>query len=136
MKKLLAILTILFFNAYSFSYFLNTENPVDKCCIINVLDWKSQLPVVEKKLKLRYSKIYKRERQLIWKLESAFWKNLKYYAKLINEIVDYVYQNNIYPDTKLYLVLSYLAFSLYKDYQTYSTKNNPVIEHILYYLNK
>lgn len=136
MKKLLAIFTILVFNAYSFGYFLNAENPVDKCCIINVLDWKNQLPIVEKKLKLRYLKIYEREKQLIWKLESAFWENPKYYAKLINQIVDYAYQNNVYPGTKLYLVLSYLAFSLYKDYQMYSTENNPVIEHILYYLNK
>ena len=136
MKKILYFFFVIVFSATSNAYFFTEENPVDKCCIINVLDWKNQLPVVESKLKLRYPKIYERERQLIWKLKSAFWEQPEYYARLINQIVDYAYQNNVYPGTKLYLVLSYLAFSLYKDYQMYSTENNPVIQHILYYLNK
>lgn len=136
MKKILLLLMAIFLLWNSFSYFLVDETPVDKCCIINVLDWKNQSPVVEKKLKAKYPKIYLREKKLIWELESAFWENPRYYAKLINQIVDYVYQNNIYPDTKLYLVLSYLAFSLYKDYQIYSENVNPVINHILYYLSK
>jgi len=136
MKKLIALLVSIILVGNSFSYFYTYETPVDKCCIINVLDRKSSLPFVEKKLAEKYPEIYKREKQLIRKLESAFWENPVYYEKLINEIVDYVYQNNIYPWTKLYLVLSYLAFSLYRDYQMYSSTPNPVIEHILDYLNK
>ena len=136
MKKLIALIVFITFIWNSFSYFYTYETPVDKCCIINVLDRRSSLPFVEKKLAEKYPEIYKREKQLIRKLESAFWENPVYYEKLINEIVDYVYQNNIYPWTKLYLVLSYLAFSLYRDYQMYSSTPNPVIEHILDYLNK
>lgn len=136
MKKLLAFLFVIIFSTTTFAYYFSYENPVDKCCLVNVLDWKNQLPQIEKKLKLRYPQIYKREKEMIWKLESIFWENPKYYAKLINQIVDYVYNNRIQPDTKLYLVLSYLAFSLYKDYQMYSVDNNSVIQHIIYYLNK
>jgi len=136
MKKIITLLVSIILVGNSFSYFYTYETPVDKCCIINVLNWKNSLPVVEKQLKEKYPKIYKREKQLIWKLESVFWENPVYYEKLINEIVDYVYQNNIYPWTKLYLVLSYLAFSLYKDYQMYSSAPNSVIEHVLDYLSK
>ena len=136
MKKIIALLVSIILVGNSFSYFYIHETPVDKCCIINVLDRKNSLPFVEKKLAEKYPEIYKREKQLIRKLESAFWENPVYYEKLINEIVDYVYQNNIYSWTKLYLVLSYLAFSLYRDYQMYSSTPNPVIEHILDYLNK
>ncbi len=115
-KFIILVLNIVLINFFSFSfnsYYL--ENPVDRCWIINLLNYKQNIPFVISKLQ-KYPALFAKTNSNLIKIMFYLKNNEKNYKKLINFLVNYSYNNNICKWTKKYLIISYIVYVLYDKY--------------------
>lgn len=128
MKKILflslfmIITPVFWINYYSPDY-------VDKCCLVNLMEYKTEFSKIECKLKQNYQKekqyldsiIFK----IVWIVDRKYrWKEEYLYKELAFKISDYIYNHNIQKWTESYYKLSYLAFTFYDYYLYYKNQND------------
>jgi len=136
MKKLLSMITLIFFVWASFAV------SIDKCCIINTINYKENLKRTLQEIK-QYPKLKDEVNIYVNKIISVVNTNprfkkqkVKIYKKIVDKVVNYVYNNNIQKWTTSFLVLSYFAYKIYDLYEYEKNPNKYNLETKLEMLDK
>jgi len=123
MKKIILIILLVFISPVFWNNYYSPDF-VDKCCLVNLTDYKLTFSEIECKLKTDYPEDKKYLDSIIAKIVEIV--NKKYasrkeeiYQALAFKISDYIYNHNIQKWTKAYYKLAYLAFTFYDYYLFY-----------------
>jgi len=136
MKKILFIIVLMLYFWISFSVY------IDKCCIIDTINYKENLkktsqeiskyPYLQYKVDNYISKIIR-----IVNTNNTFkYKKAEIYKKISGKITNYVYNNNIQKWTKSFLMLSYFTYKMYDFYEYWENTSKYNLETKLEMLNK
>jgi len=122
MKKLLSIIISMFFVWASFAV------SVDKCCIINTINYKENLKKTLQEIK-QYPEFKDEVNTYVSRIITVInnnprfkYRKVELYKKISDKTIDYVYENNIQKWTLSFLMLSYFT---YKMYDLYEYEKNP-----------
>ncbi len=111
-KFALMFLSFLFMLSFSFGY-------VDKCGLINLLDYKNDYYKVLNELQ-HYPIVFSKVNNVAVDILNSFWDNPRYYKVLLNQLVDYSYNHNLCKNPLLFLEVKYLCYILYEKYLSLS----------------
>jgi len=127
MKKIIFIILSLFiFNISSANIY--SPDYVDKCCLLNLIDYKNNLPSITYNLSTKYPQDKKYLDLIVFRvvqiINRKYASRKSYIYKLLSEkIADYMYNHRIQKWTKAYYKLSYLAYTFYRYHIYFKSKD-------------
>jgi len=117
--------------------------PVDKCCIINIINYKEKLRNTQRILEKKYPNLRKNVDEYVFKIQKTITKNsylyknrLKLYNEIMKRIIDYVYINNIMNQTPVYMMLSYFVYRIKDIYEYEKNTSKYYLDAMIENINK
>lgn len=111
---------------------------VDRCCIIETIDYKDKLDFINRTIHKKYPNIARKVWRLVSDLVSTVNWNRKYryrkakiYKAITEKVIDYAYDKNIKRWTPTYLTLSYFTYRIYDMYKYEKSKEKYNLENLI-----
>lgn len=125
-------------NYYRNYYYNQYYIKVDKCCIIETINYKEKLQFINETIYQQYPHIAQKVSRTVSDIVSLVENNSKYkyrkakiYKVITEKIIDYVYNHNIKRWTPTYLMLSYFTYRIYDMYEYEKSKDKYNLENLI-----